>query len=383
LLEQEYAYKQSDEKPEVIRLFDEAATLDALKHLFHTRIPGELNLGEGDRLIIYFAGHGLPRSNDDGPEGYLVPHDADPTKPELFLAMRDVSEALSKLECHHLLVILDCCFAGTFRWAGSRKAVPTLETIRREHYYHFIRHPAWQVITSSAHDQEALDVARLKEDNRQPVPGLNKPHSPFALAILEGLQIGNDSQHTNADLYPDGVVTAHELFVYLQNRVKELSGERQNPGIFPLRQDYDKGEFIFTAPGFDPQKLTEALPLNEENNPYRGLNSFDEKHAKFFFGRQALVDELTKRVSKPDQALTVVLGVSGSGKSSLVKAGLTPQLRSQQTEQNTEQWRILDPMRPGALPFTSLARTLLPIVNEGLLEQLAQVSFWMSFFSPC
>ena len=56
--------------------------------------------------------------------------------------MRDVSEALSKLECHHLLLILDCCFAGTFRWAGSRKAVPILETIRREHYYHFIRYPA-------------------------------------------------------------------------------------------------------------------------------------------------------------------------------------------------------------------------------------------------
>ena len=51
LLEQQYAYKHSDEKPEVIRLFDEEATLDALQHLFHTRIPEELNPGEGDRLI--------------------------------------------------------------------------------------------------------------------------------------------------------------------------------------------------------------------------------------------------------------------------------------------------------------------------------------------
>ena len=111
LLEQVYDYKQSDEKPEVIRLFDEAATLKGLRDLFTQTLP-EQKLTEGDRLIIYFAGHGLPRSNDDGPEGYLVPHDADPTKPELFLAMRDVSEALSKLECHHLLLILDCCFAG-------------------------------------------------------------------------------------------------------------------------------------------------------------------------------------------------------------------------------------------------------------------------------
>jgi len=381
LLEQEYAYKQSDEKPEVIRLFDEAATLQGLRDLFTQTLP-EQKLTEGDRLIVYFAGHGLPRSNEDGPEGYLVPHDADPTEPTSFLAMREVSDALSKLECHHLLVILDCCFAGTFCWAGSRKAVPILETIRREHYYHFIRHPAWQVITSSAHDQEALDVARLKEDNRQPVSGLNQPHSPFALALLEGLHPGNDPQRVKADLYPDGVVTAHELFVYLQSRVKELSGEQQAPGIYPLRRDYDKGEFIFTPPGFDPQKLAEALPLNEENNPYRGLKSFDEKHARFFFGRQALIEELAARLAKPEQALTVVLGVSGSGKSSLVKAGLIPQLRSQQTEQNTEQWRILDPMRPGVLPFTSLARTLLPIVNDSLLEQLAQVSFLDGIFQP-
>jgi WD40 repeat protein/energy-coupling factor transporter ATP-binding protein EcfA2 len=379
LLEQKYAYKQSDAHPQVIRLLDEAATLTRLQTLLTQTLPDQ-KLTEGDRLIVYFAGHGLPRSNEDGPEGYLVPHDADPTKPESFLAMRDISDALSKLACHHLLVILDCCFAGTFRWAGSRKAVPILETIRREHYYHFIRHPAWQVITSSAHDQEALDVARLQEDNRQPVA--NQPHSPFALALLEGLQPGDDPQRVKADLFPDGVVTAHELFVYLQSRVKALSGDQQAPGIYPLRRDYDKGEFIFTPPGFDPQALAEALPLNEENNPYRGLKSFDEKHAKFFFGRQALIDELAKRLAQPDQALTVVLGVSGSGKSSLVKAGLMPHLRNHQTEQQVEQWRMLDPMRPGEFPFTSLARVLLPIVNDSLLEQLAQMSFLDGIFQP-
>jgi WD40 repeat protein len=379
LLQKDYEYKSDN----VIRLKNEEATLDALQNLFDTRIQKELNPGEDDRLIIYFAGHGLARSsnNKGGPEGYLVPHNADPTDDSSFLAMRNVYNALEKLECHHLLVILDCCFAGTFRWAGSRKSIPILETIHQEHYYHFIRHPAWQVITSSAHDQEALDVARLKEDNRQP-DQWNKPHSPFALALLEGLQPGDDPQRVQADLFPDGVVTAHELFVYLQTRVKQLSGEQQAPGIYPLRREYDRGEFVFTSSKFDPKQLDEALPLNEDNNPYRGLNSFDEKHADFFFGRQALVDKLADRLSKHDQALTVVLGISGSGKSSLVKAGLLPCLRNQKSEQKSNQWYILDPMRPGEVPFISLARVLLPLVDAELLKQVAQMNFLDKLFQP-
>ncbi|BAY37628.1 WD-40 repeat-containing protein [Nostoc sp. NIES-2111] len=363
LLEKEYAYKKTD----IIRLLDGEATLTGLKDLLSKTIPNQLKPTSGDRLIFYYAGHGIPRNSKDGPAGYLVPQDADLNKADSFLSMQYVYKQLSQLTCHHLLVILDCCFAGTFQWAGSRKLIPILETVRREHYDRFIRFPAWQVITSSAHDQEAMDVALdnvvLAEDNRGTVT--NSSHSPFALALIEGLQ------DNRADLIPDGVVTAHELYLYLEQRVSELSKERQNPGLYPLRREYDRGEFIFTKPGFTRDQLQPAPPLDENNNPYRGLKSFDEKHAQFFFGRQALIEELAKRLLLPNQPLAVVLGVSGSGKSSLVKAGLIPYLRDKQAKQ----WYILEPMRPGELPFTSLARVLLPVVNANLLEQLSQVSF--------
>lgn len=367
LLETQYEYKPEN----VIRLLDEAATLTGLQTLLTYTLPNQLKPTKYDRLIVYFAGHGLPRNSQDGPKGYLVPQDADWQKEGSFLAMSEVYEALSKLECHHLLVILDCCFAGTFRWAGRRKIIPILETVRREHYDRFIRYPAWQVITSAAHDQEALDVAKLAEDKRGAVrDDKQELHSPFALALLEGLR------ENKADLIPDGVITAHELYVYLDQQVSQLSGSRQKPGIYPMRLEYDRGEFVFTKPGFTSEQLKPAPLLNESNNPYRGLASFDEKHARFFFGRKILVEELQRRLCQPNRSLTVVLGPSGSGKSSLVKAGLIPDLRQE------SKWYILDPMRPDRFPFTALARAILPIAQPELIEQLSQVCFLDEVFKP-
>jgi WD40 repeat protein/energy-coupling factor transporter ATP-binding protein EcfA2 len=378
LLETKYPYQATDKNPKIIRLLNEKATLTGIRDLLHTRLPNELKPTDKDRLIVYFAGHGLPKNSDEGPKGYLVPQDAEIGQEKSFLPMQEVYDALVKLNCHHLLVVLDCCFAGTFRWATSRKLIAQLPTIHKEHYDRFIRYPAWQVITSAAYDQEALDFVKLNADRRGQVD--NQPHSPFALALLEALQDGlpdaQGKQYHKADFTKDGVVTAHELIVYLNDRVSELSKARQVPGLYPLKQEYDKGEFVFVKPDFDPAQLRAAPTLNDDNNPYRGLKSFGERHAGFFFGRQKLVKELSDRLNKSPSQLTVVLGTSGSGKSSLVKAGLIPHLRQESLRPKATQcWYILNPLRPGKSPFMELARSVLPLVHSHLIFALAQVSF--------
>lgn len=348
---------------QVTRLLDEAATFDRLKAALATlsqQVPPH------DRLLFYFAGHGIARKSDQGPAGYLLPQDAKLADPKTFLSMHGVYDALCSLvHCRHLLLILDCCFAGTFRWANTRKAV-VLDVIHREHYDRFIEYPAWEVLTSTASDQEALDAV---SDQRGQLA--DSSHSPFATALLQALS--TDA----ADYTGDRVITGRELYVYLDEAVAKLSREQQTPGYFPLRQDdpkYEKGKYIFTFSGFNRDNLTPAPQLDESQNPYRGLKSFEERHAAFFFGRDALIDQLADRLEQSTCPLISVLGGSGAGKSSLVKAGLLPELRRRQKDQ-PQQWYILDPMRPGNDLLTALARAMLPVTHPALIDQVRQLQF--------
>src|SRR5215216_5410792 len=67
----------------------------------------------------------------------------------------------------------------------------------------------------------------------------------------------------------------------------------------------------------------------EERNPYKGLRPFTEVDARDFFGREALIRRLVTRLGEagPGSRFVAVVGASGSGKSSVVRAGLVPAIR--------------------------------------------------------
>ena len=99
----------------------------------------------------------------------------------------------------------------------------------------------------------------------------------------------------------------------------------------------------------------EAAPVP---NPYKGLRAFDEADAADFFGRNELVDGLVRRLGRSDLQgrLMLVVGGSGTGKSSLVRAGLLPRLRRGGVP-GSEHWFVTT-MLPGATPFKELAAAL-------------------------
>jgi uncharacterized protein YjbI with pentapeptide repeats len=108
--------------------------------------------------------------------------------------------------------------------------------------------------------------------------------------------------------------------------------------------------------------------------PYRGLFHFGPNDTEFFFGREVFVKELVQATAK--RSFIPVLGASGSGKSSVVLAGLVPKLQQQGN------W-LFTHFRPGSDPFYALAEALVPLYTPDLdaTDQIAQTRKLANYFN--
>jgi WD40 repeat protein len=128
-----------------------------------------------------------------------------------------------------------------------------------------------------------------------------------------------------------------------------------------LAQEFS--EVTRTAQAADAVVLVEPAAPKEKTepiNPYKGLMAFQEADAADFYGRETLVDRLYLRLLEPvDHArFLAVIGPSGSGKSSVVRAGLVPMLRK-----NSPRWFIVE-MTPDTDPFAQLTDAILRVAVD-------------------
>ncbi len=113
VLEKRYNYK-------VLCLLDEKATSKNLSNLLENLQKQIIQIGdeeipveESDRVLFYFAGHGIAQKaeerqdKDVKPAGYLMPQDSQEDKNSTWLPMQELHDALTDLKCRHLLIILE------------------------------------------------------------------------------------------------------------------------------------------------------------------------------------------------------------------------------------------------------------------------------------
>jgi energy-coupling factor transporter ATP-binding protein EcfA2 len=261
-----------------------------------------LEKAKNHEALIYFAGHGFEAPTLTGKQkGYLATFDCS-SDGQNAIAFDDFNDLIRESQLTSLVVLLDCCYAGSFlEKSFLRSSFP---------------------IFHSKQDYCLITASREFERAREDVEG-----GIFTQAILRGLS------HDRAD-EATGEVNASDLFSFISRELKQSGQE-------PIYMGGGRSIPLVWYPSKNPV----IAAVVREECPYRGLEAFDKQHAQFFFGRKKVVEDILQKLAQAQ--FVPIIGASGSGKSSVVRAGLIPQLEN-------NGWRILDLIKPGIEPLAKL-----------------------------
>ena len=110
-------------------------------------------------------------------------------------------------------------------------------------------------------------------------------------------------------------------------------------------------------------ELARGFTLDPKRPPYPGINAFEAADAAIYFGRdeesRAVIERLDARRTQGGARFVVIIGASGSGKSSLLKASVLPLLNRRRA-----QWVVLPDIRPEKAPMEALAKTMAQFIGK-------------------
>jgi uncharacterized caspase-like protein len=270
-----------------------------------------------DTALLFFAGHGL-RKPRGLKEGFLATSDTNPEQELYGLALNSLRDILLESNVKQQIIWLDCCHSGKFIDVLNKADPGNAGKVRDRCF-----------IAACSASETAYGTGK---------------HGVLTSIILQGL----DPQPRRVNEWIDNLFLAD--FVNQQIQTNEYWRN------FPQRPVFNNsGGAIQLIQGVKIDQEETVSTRQPDICPYKGLQAFDfnETDPKYFYGRTALTGELIEKVRTGN--FLAVLGPSGSGKSSVVRAGLLYQLKLGQRLLQSKQWKIWPVIRPGEYPLQSLA----------------------------
>jgi WD40 repeat protein len=209
-------------------------------------------------------------------------------------------------------------------------------------------------------------------ETEPPAPSRERPELPEALDAVIARALAKDS----GERYPSGREFARAALAVAVNEASRVLVDVASRAAAG-RSDLSEVEAELTGKVIDLQlareqarvlsgPATPARVVTERICPFKGLASFEPVDADYFFGRERLVAELVARLV--GAGFLGIVGPSGSGKSSVLRAGLLPALAGGVLPGSGGWRRLL--LRPGERPLEELRRVLVSGANDPLAEAL-------------
>ncbi len=204
----------------------------------------------------------------------------------------------------------------------------------------------------------------------------SKPFFDMTPATILYRQL-NDPLPNLQDLRPD---LPPEMNLVLQRATSKPEAMRHNEAIDFARDFQNTVRELNNLATFNTGGTVDIKTITDigdavmnATNPYKGLRAFQQADAGDFYGRKALVERLLARLNEKvaQSSFLAVVGPSGSGKSSVVKAGLLPALQTGALDENA-QWFATE-MVPGTHPLEELEAALLSVSPKEMPDLLNQL----------
>ena len=264
----------------------------ALKQLF---LPDSQQAPEA--ALFYFSGHGI-RDEEGYDKGYLATSDTNPKNPISGISLRWLQWLLSESQVKQQIIWLDCCHSGSL----------------------IVNVGAANPGNSESRDRCFIASSRDFETSWE---DLNSHYSVLTNALLEGL---------DPSRLPGRWIDTFALVDYVNQALK---GELQTP----VCTNFGEAINLTRTWQVEDQSTKQAL-VDSGICPYKGLEFFDcnDEDPKYFFGREKLIGQLLDQVRTSN--FMALVGASGNGKSSVLRAGLLHQLKLGRRITGSDQWQV-------------------------------------------